>query len=67
VSVQASYQGISYELSKTRDGQWRWTFIPPTGPSRSGRVRGELSFAQSVVRRAIDVWRLMNRSVNEAA
>jgi hypothetical protein len=30
-------------------------------------VRGELSFAQSVVRRAIDVWRLMNRSVNEAA
>jgi len=41
-------------------GEWRWSFIPPTGAGRTGRVRGEYQFGLIVVQRAIDVWTMMN-------
>jgi hypothetical protein len=60
MSVHALHQGIRYELSEARPGEWRWSFVPPKGPPQSGRVRGKFQFAVSVVRRAIEVWYLMN-------
>lgn len=61
MSVHAVHKGIQYTLEKAGDRQWRWSFTPPKGSSRSGRVRGEYQFALTVVRRGIDVWHLMNR------
>jgi hypothetical protein len=61
MSVYASYQDIQYELEEVRSGEWRWSFTPPTGARRTGRVLGEYGFVLSVVQRAIEVWHLMNR------
>jgi hypothetical protein len=67
MSVHALHRGIRYELSEARPGEWRWSFVPPKGPRRSGRVRGKFQFAVSVVRRAIEVWHLMNPDRSKAA
>jgi hypothetical protein len=61
MSVHAVHKGIQYTLEEADDRQWQWSFTPPKGPSRSGRVRGEYQFALTVVRRGIDIWHLMNR------
>jgi hypothetical protein len=61
MSVHATYQDIQHELAEIRKGEWRWSFTPPTGAPRTGRVVGEYMFAVGVVRRAIEVWHLMNR------
>jgi hypothetical protein len=66
MSVPATYQGISYLLEEVRGGEWRWSFTPPVGPVRSGRVFGEVAWAEVVARRAIDVWHLMNPAVRAA-
>jgi len=68
MSVHASHRGIQYKIIKARDGGWQWSFTPPVGPSCSGRVAGDIAWAVTVARRAIDVWHLMNRGRrNEAA
>ena len=67
MSVHASHQGIPYELSEAQPGEWHWAFTPPSGPRRSGRVRGEFPFAVTVVQRGIDVWHLMNRPRRDEA
>jgi hypothetical protein len=61
MAVQAFHKGIQYELEEVRSGEWRWSFTPPTGARRAGRVIGEMEWATVVVRRAIDIWHLMNR------
>lgn len=60
MSVYASHQGISYELVETKPGEWSWSFTPPAGKRRSGRVIAEQQFAFTVVQRAIEVWHQMN-------
>ena len=60
MTVHASYNGIQYRLEEVANGEWRWSFIPPTGAGRTGRVRGEYQFGLMVVQRAIDVWNMMN-------
>jgi hypothetical protein len=67
MSVHASHKGIQYMLEEVAPGEWRWSFAPPNGPARSGRVRGEYQFALTVVRRGINVWHLMNRGQSKAA
>ena len=67
MSLYALHRGVQYEMSEVVPGQWQWAFAPPTGPRRSGRVQGEFQFALTVVRRAIDVWHLMNRGQHDQA
>lgn len=68
MSVYALHEGIQYQITEIRSGEWQWSFTPPAGASRSGRVVGEFEWAVTVVRRAIDVWHLMNRGDrNQAA
>ena len=59
--VHGSHQGIQYKLKEAEADAWRWSFMPPAGPRRAGRVNGEYPFALAVVQRAIEVWHLMNR------
>lgn len=61
MSVHALHKGIQYQLEEVAPSEWRWSFTPPKGKHRSGRVRGEYTFALTVVRRGIDGWHLMNR------
>ena len=67
MSVHALHQGIQYQITEVRFGEWQWSFTPPVGKARSGRVVGELQWAVTVTRRAIDVWHLMNRGVGSEA
>ena len=67
MSVYASHQGIQYEMKENEPGEWQWAFTPPSGPRRTGRVRGEYKFAVTVVQRGIEVWHLMNRPRREEA
>ena len=67
MSVHASHRGIQYELSEVQAGDWQWTFTPPTGARRTGRLRGEFQFAMTVVQRGIEVWHLMNRPQRDQA
>ncbi len=60
MSIHALHQGIQYTLEETAPGEWAWSFAPPNGSRRAGRVRGGYRFALSVVRRGIEVWHLMN-------
>ena len=62
MSVYALHHGIQYQIKEIRSGEWRWSFKPPMGSQRSGRVTGELAWARTVVQRAIEVWHLMNRA-----
>jgi hypothetical protein len=62
MSVHATHQGIQYELVEVRSGEWRWSFTPPTGARRSGRVSGDPKYAVIVAQRAIDVWHMMTRN-----
>ena len=67
MSVYALHQAIQYQITEIRTREWRWSFTPPTGPGRSGHVVGEFEWAVTVVRRAIDVWHLMNRRADSEA
>lgn len=67
MAVFASYQGISFELVETRTGEWRWSFAPPVGARRAGRVVGQQDWAFTVVYRAIEVWHQMNPGAQTAA
>jgi hypothetical protein len=49
-----------YQAEEVRAGEWQWSFQPPTGARRTGRVVGEPQWAMTVARRAIEVWHLMN-------
>lgn len=60
MSIRASHRGIAYRLEEAAPREWHWSFTPPRGKRRSGRVHGEYAFALTVVRRGIDVWCLMN-------
>ena len=64
--VNAMYQGIQFQIVELGKGDWQWSFQPATGPRQSGRARGERGWAVTVVRRAIDIWYLMNRSTHAA-
>jgi hypothetical protein len=55
MSVTAIHQGIQYEIQSLNDGEWQWSFQPPQGPPRTGKVVGEPAQAMAVVRRAIEV------------
>ena len=59
--MDARHRGIPYQITEIRPGEWRWSFTPPAGSARAGRVIGAFEWAATVVRRAIDVWFLMNR------
>jgi hypothetical protein len=61
MTVHASHRGIRYEIEEIRSGEWQWSFLPPTGARRAGRLMGEHEWAITVARRAIEVWHLMNR------
>jgi hypothetical protein len=63
----ASHRGIQYKITAARGGGWRWSFTPPVGPSHSGQVAGDIAWAVTVARRAIDVWHLMNRRGRDQA
>lgn len=67
MTVHALHQGIQYQLEELRSGEWRWSFDPPSGPQRSGRVRGEVFFAHVVARRSIEIWHLTNARPSIAA
>ncbi len=67
MSVHASHRGIQYKITAARGGGWQWSFTPPVGPSHSGRVAGDIEWAVTVARRAIDVWHLMNRGGRDEA
>jgi hypothetical protein len=67
MSVQTAHRGILYKIAEARGGGWQWSFTPPAGPSCSGRVAGDLEWAITVARRAIDVWHLMNRGGRDQA
>ncbi len=67
MSVYASHQGIQYEITEIGSGEWQWSFQPPTGKRRTGRVGGEVQWAIAVAQRAIEVWHLINRPRSEAA
>jgi hypothetical protein len=67
MSIDASYRGIQYKLIETDKGEWQWSFQPPAGPRQAGRVVGLPRYAMTVVRRAIDVWHLMNRGDRQVA
>jgi hypothetical protein len=67
MTVHASHQGIQYQLEEVRNGEWRWSFAPPTGARRTGRVVGRPEWAITVVHRAIDVWHMMNKPQQPAA
>jgi hypothetical protein len=56
MSVHAIHDGIQYELQQVGQEEWRWSFNPPTGPERSGRVVGEVEWAMVAARRAIEDW-----------
>jgi len=62
MTANAMYQGVQYQIEELNKGEWQWSFQPPTGPRQSGRARGERRWAVTVVRRAIDIWHLMNRT-----
>jgi|1185.fasta_scaffold1611616_1 hypothetical protein len=66
MTVYALHEGIQFQLEEVRPGEWRWSFQPPTGPGRSGRVMGNERWARVVARRAIDIWHLMNPKVQAA-
>ncbi|MEA2879199.1 MAG: hypothetical protein QOF14_4395 [Hyphomicrobiales bacterium] len=57
--VRAMHEGIQYEVEEVRDGEWQWSFTPPSGPQRIGRIVGEQQWAVIVAKRAIEVWRHM--------
>jgi hypothetical protein len=63
----ASHRGIQYKIAEARGGGWQWSFTPRVGPIRSGRVAGDIEWAVTVARRAIDVWHLMNRGGRDEA
>jgi hypothetical protein len=68
MSVHGVHEGIQYEISASRPGEWQWSLTPPKGARRTGRVVGDYQWAVVVARRAIEVWHLMNRGPqNEAA
>lgn len=67
MNVHALHQGIQYQLAKLNSDEWQWAFKPPSGPWRSGRVRGGVLFAHTVARRSVEVWHLMNGQHAEAA
>jgi hypothetical protein len=67
MSTHATHQGIEYELRQVRDGEWEWSFVPPVGPARKGRVVGDPQWTTVVVKRAIEVWKLMNQGSRPAA
>ena len=67
MAIYASYRGISFELVETRPGEWSWSFAPPAGARRAGRVVGEQRWAFAVVERAIEVWHQMNPGMQDAA
>jgi hypothetical protein len=62
MTAKAIYQGVQYQIEELSKGEWEWSFQPPTGRRQSGRARGERRWAVIVVRRAIDIWHLMNRT-----
>jgi hypothetical protein len=66
MAVNATYRGVQYQLEELTKADWQWSFQPSTGPRQSGRARGERRWAVTVVRRAIDIWHLMNRSSQAA-
>lgn len=67
MTVQAQHEGIQYEINEIRPGEWLWSFTPPSGARRSGRVQGDYQWALVVVHRAIEVWHLMNRAASSEA
>jgi hypothetical protein len=66
MSVHALHEGIQYRLVEIRSGEWEWSFLPPTGPQKTGRARGDARWAITVVQRAIGIWHLMNRCAEAA-
>jgi hypothetical protein len=60
MNVHALHQDIQYKISKVGPETWEWTFVPPQGPERYGRVVGEIKYAIIVAQRAIEVWHRMN-------
>ena len=60
MSVYALHRGIQYQVVEEGKGAWRWSFAPPFGSRRTGRVVATQEFAITIAQRGIDVWHLMN-------
>jgi hypothetical protein len=55
---QGTHHGIAYEVTSSGEGEWQWSFTPPSGLAQSGRILGKADWALKIVKRAIEVWRL---------
>jgi hypothetical protein len=56
MSLHALHQGVQYQLEEIASGEWEWSFVPPSGLPRAGRVSGEPEWAMTLAKRAIEVW-----------
>jgi hypothetical protein len=61
------YRGIAYSVRERAPGEWEWTIRMPFGHDKSGVTRGTQRWAETVIRRGIDVWWLMNPQVSDVA
>ena len=59
------YRGVEYSVRQRSDGAWQWVLRTPLGPDKSGVTRGTRRWAETVVRRGIDIWWLMNPDVSD--
>ena len=55
--IRDVHEGIAYEVKPISPDVWEWSFIPPFGPRRSGKVIGGGSWGVMIVKRAIEVWK----------
>jgi hypothetical protein len=61
------YRGIEYVLGQRAGNEWEWIIRTPLGPDKTGVARGTRRWAETVVRRSIDIWCLMNPDVADVA
>jgi hypothetical protein len=61
------YRGLEYVVRESVPGEWEWTIRTPHGPDKTGVARGTRRWAETVVRRSIDIWWLMNPNVDDVA
>jgi hypothetical protein len=57
------YKGLEY-LLRQRGDAWEWVIRTPYGPDKTGRTGGTRRWAETVIRRGIDIWWMMNPNVD---
>jgi hypothetical protein len=61
------YRGIAYSIRERAPGEWEWVIRTPFGPDKNGVTRGTRRWAETVIRRGIDIWWLVNPLVPDVA